>query len=163
MKLWLSVMIRVDYIIRDHGQTGTYQLARRISTDKRACVYRFTFTCLICRGAKEMIGTPKIAGHCGAILTMRCHRRFSSAVHQWARVTQLLRQSDAQVFKKYSQMKLRMKREALEKLNRRANEMAPGGKPMLFRPRHCAQTCSNDAFVHSSSTVCTNNGAFGPR
>ena len=38
-------------------------------------------------------------------------------------VTQMLRQSDAQVFKKYSQMKLQMKREALEKLNRRANEM----------------------------------------
>ena len=43
-------------------------------------------------------------------------------------VTQLLRQSDAQVFKKYSQMKLRMKREALEKLNRRANEMASTGE-----------------------------------
>jgi integrase len=40
-------------------------------------------------------------------------------------VTQLLRQGDAQVFKKYSQMKLQMKREALEKLNRRANEMTP--------------------------------------
>ncbi len=39
-------------------------------------------------------------------------------------VTQMLRQSDAQVFKKYSQMKLQMKREALVKLNRRANEMA---------------------------------------
>jgi integrase len=38
-------------------------------------------------------------------------------------VTQMLRQGDAQVFKKYSQMKLLMKREALEKLNRRANEM----------------------------------------
>ncbi len=37
-------------------------------------------------------------------------------------VTQLLRQGDAQVFKKYSQMKLQMKREALEKMNRRANE-----------------------------------------
>lgn len=37
-------------------------------------------------------------------------------------VTQMLRQSDAQVFKKYSQMKLQMKREALTKLNRRANE-----------------------------------------
>jgi hypothetical protein len=34
-------------------------------------------------------------------------------------VTQLLRQGDAQVFKKYSQMK----REALQKLNRRANEL----------------------------------------
>src|SRR5262249_40398921 len=32
-------------------------------------------------------------------------------------VTQMLRQGDAQVFKKYSQMKLQMKREALEKIN----------------------------------------------
>jgi integrase len=47
-------------------------------------------------------------------------------------VTQLLRQSDAQVFKKYSQMKLRMKREALEKLNRRANEMAAVGEADAF-------------------------------
>ena len=39
-------------------------------------------------------------------------------------VTQMLRQGDAQVFKKDSQMKLQMKREALEKLNRRASEMA---------------------------------------
>ena len=38
-------------------------------------------------------------------------------------VTQLLRQDDAQVFKKYSQMKLEMKREALQKMNRRANEL----------------------------------------
>ena len=41
-------------------------------------------------------------------------------------VTQLLRQGDAQVFKKYSQMKLMMKREALQKLNRKANEGWPG-------------------------------------
>jgi hypothetical protein len=47
-------------------------------------------------------------------------------------VTQRLRQSDAQVFKKYSQMKLKMKREALEKLNRRANEMLPEGNPGAF-------------------------------
>ena len=39
-------------------------------------------------------------------------------------VTQLLRQGDSQVFKRYSQMKLQMKREALEKINRHANEMA---------------------------------------
>jgi integrase len=39
-------------------------------------------------------------------------------------VTQLLRQGDSHVFKKYSQMKLQMKREALEKLNRQANEMS---------------------------------------
>jgi integrase len=40
-------------------------------------------------------------------------------------VTQLLRQGDAKVFKKYSQMKLQMKREALKKLNRKANEGQP--------------------------------------
>jgi integrase len=39
-------------------------------------------------------------------------------------VVQLLRQGDAKVFKKYSQMKLQMKREALEKINRHANEAA---------------------------------------
>ena len=42
-------------------------------------------------------------------------------------VTQLLRQTDAKVFKKYSQMKLQMKREALMKLNRQANEPGNGG------------------------------------
>lgn len=36
----------------------------------------------------------------------------------------MLRQVDSQVFKKNSQMKLQMKREALEKINRRANEMS---------------------------------------
>jgi integrase len=46
-------------------------------------------------------------------------------------VTQMLRQGDAQVFKKYSQMKLQMKREALEKLNRRANEMVPASPAPL--------------------------------
>jgi integrase len=40
-------------------------------------------------------------------------------------VTQLLRQTDAKVFKKYSQMKLQMKREALTKLNRKASEVVP--------------------------------------
>jgi len=38
-------------------------------------------------------------------------------------VTQLLRQGDSQVFKRYSQIKLQMKREALEKINRQVNEM----------------------------------------
>jgi hypothetical protein len=37
-------------------------------------------------------------------------------------VTQLLRQGDAKVFKNYIQMKLQMKRDALQKLNRSANE-----------------------------------------
>ena len=39
-------------------------------------------------------------------------------------VIQMLRQGDSQVFKKYSHMKLQMKREALDKINRRANEMS---------------------------------------
>ncbi|MGD0667038.1 MAG: tyrosine-type recombinase/integrase [Bryobacteraceae bacterium] len=42
-------------------------------------------------------------------------------------VTQMLRQTDAKVFKKYSQMKLQMKREALAKLNRRASEPSAAG------------------------------------
>ncbi|HEX3747046.1 MAG TPA: hypothetical protein VHW09_24080 [Bryobacteraceae bacterium] len=37
-------------------------------------------------------------------------------------VTQRLRQGDAKAFKKYSQMESQMKREALEKINRQANE-----------------------------------------
>jgi TolB-like protein len=41
-------------------------------------------------------------------------------VDEW--MTQLLRQGDAKVFKKYSQMKLQMKQEALQKLDRQANE-----------------------------------------
>jgi len=39
-------------------------------------------------------------------------------------VTQLLRQGDGKVFTKYSEMKLQMKREAPQKLNRAANESA---------------------------------------
>jgi hypothetical protein len=41
-------------------------------------------------------------------------------------VAQLLRQGDGEVFKKYSQMKLQTKREALLKLNRTANESRSG-------------------------------------
>ncbi len=55
-------------------------------------------------------------------------------------VTQMLRQSDAQVFKKYSQMKLQMKREALVKLNRRANEMAPVATDALMATPMCTVT-----------------------
>ena len=52
-------------------------------------------------------------------------------------VTQMLRQGDAQVFKKYSQMKLQMKREALGKLNRRANEKAPVTADSLMSAPMC--------------------------
>ncbi len=41
-------------------------------------------------------------------------------------VTPLLRQGDAKVFKKYSQMKLQMKREVLQKMDRKANERWSG-------------------------------------
>ena len=41
----------------------------------------------------------------------------------------MLRQGDAKVFKKYSQMKLQMKHEALAQLNRRAN--GKGGSTMF--------------------------------
>ena len=53
--------------------------------------------------------------------------RLSAAgvADEW--VTQMLRQGDAQVFKKYSQMKLQMKRETLEKMNRQASEMPAQG------------------------------------
>jgi integrase len=52
--------------------------------------------------------------------------RFSAGgvADEW--VTQLLRQGDSMVFKKYSQMKLQIKREALQKLNRKANELGKG-------------------------------------
>jgi integrase len=45
----------------------------------------------------------------------------SGLTDEW--VTQVLRQGDSMVFKKYSQVKLQMKREALQKLNRQANEL----------------------------------------
>ena len=64
------------------------------------------------------------------------HRLSAGGVaDEW--VTQMLRQSDAQVFKKYSQMKLQMKREALVKLNRRANEMAPVAADALMAAPMC--------------------------
>jgi integrase len=44
-------------------------------------------------------------------------------------VVQLLRQGNSDVFKKYSQMKLTMKREALQQINRRANEMTIDDAP----------------------------------
>jgi integrase len=38
-------------------------------------------------------------------------------------MTQLFRQGDSRVFKRYSQMKLQIKKEALEKISRQTNEM----------------------------------------
>jgi hypothetical protein len=64
-----------------------------------------------------------ITGKIGSPVTIR-----QPQADEW--VTQMLRQGDAQVMKKYSQMKLQMKREALGKLNRLANEMT------LDEPKH---------------------------
>ncbi len=75
--------------------------------------------CLAWRRSRR--GAPHRArGWLRAVLTFR----GAPVVDEW--VTQLLRQGDAKVFKKYSQMKLQMKREALAKLNRHANETGPG-------------------------------------
>jgi hypothetical protein len=54
--------------------------------------------------------------------TNATRRSAGGVADEW--VIQMLRQGDSQVFKKYSQMKLQMKREALDKINRRANEMS---------------------------------------
>ena len=62
-------------------------------------------------------------------------------------VTQLLRQGDAKVFKKYSQMKLQMKREALQKLNRQANESSRSFDQAL----DCAPKLRQSEFGHSSA------------
>lgn len=55
-------------------------------------------------------------------LRSTCATRLSAGgvANEW--VTQILRQGEAKVFKKYSQMKLQMKGEALVKLNRQASE-----------------------------------------
>ena len=58
----------------------------------------------------------------GLGLAVQMMRAEARGADEW--VTQLLRQGDAKVFKKYSQLKLQMKREALQKLNRAANESA---------------------------------------
>jgi len=64
-------------------------------------------------------------------------------------VTQLFRQGEAKVFKRYSQMKLQMKREALQKLDRKANE----GRPILDTRG------LTDGFL---SGLCRVRGEFGP-
>jgi hypothetical protein len=50
-------------------------------------------------------------------------------------------------------MKLQMKREALEKLNRRANEMSQVAADTLNIGANVHSHCSIEPFVHSSCTV----------
>jgi hypothetical protein len=63
------------------------------------------------------------------------HWLKAGVADEW--VTQLLRQGDTRVFKKYSQMNLQMKNEALQKLERQANMMkASFGKYLARWHRH---------------------------
>jgi len=64
----------------------------------------------------------QVSGISGSTTYVRPTRSRLSAGGVADELTQLLRQGDAKVFKKYSQMKHQMKREALAKLNRQANE-----------------------------------------
>jgi hypothetical protein len=71
-------------------------------------------------------------------------------------VTQLLRQGDSQVFKKYSQMKLRMKREALQKLERQPNEMkTPFGRVSGTVAQSLRINCLFGTLLAHSGTVWT--------
>ena len=60
------------------------------------------------------------------MLTYATRLSAGGVADEW--VVQLLRQGNSDAFKKYSQMKLTMKREALEQINRRANEMTIDGR-----------------------------------
>ena len=82
-----------------------------------------------CHALGEGVRRPQVdrpLERCGRRLLLRSTyaTRLSAGgvADEW--VTQLLRQGDVKVFKKYSQMKLQMKREALQRLNRAANESA---------------------------------------
>ena len=79
-------------------------------------------------------------------------------------VTQMLRQGDSKVFKKYSQMKLQMKREALAKLDRRACERhlvghsvtaavdSQDSATVLLRPENKKEILPEDA-AHKSCKI----------
>jgi|HubBroStandDraft_3_1064219.scaffolds.fasta_scaffold123546_1 hypothetical protein len=54
-------------------------------------------------------------------------------------------QGDAKVFKKYSQMKLQMKREALEKMNRQADEMPLDSGTATIQQKYLAQFWHSEA------------------
>ena len=69
--------------------------------------------------------------------------RAGGVADEW--VTQLLRQGNAKVFKKCSQMKLRMKREALEKRNRQANEMPLDSGTATIQQKYLAQFWRSEA------------------
>jgi hypothetical protein len=57
------------------------------------------------------------------LVALRPQKRGQASGRVSWRLTQLVRQADAKVFKKCSQMKLLMKRQALQKINRVKNEV----------------------------------------
>ena len=79
---------------------GFGELIEQHLTDSRAKNARLPYADLL----RQLIYS-RLAGYEGGV------------ADEW--VTQLLRQGDAKVFKKYSQMKLQVKREALQKLHRK--------------------------------------------
>ena len=81
---------------------------RSLRTERRKVLKRSKVPCFRLYNLRSTYATRLSAG---------------GGVDEW--VIQMLGQGDSQVFKKYSRMKLQMKREALDKINRRANEM-PG-------------------------------------
>src|SRR3984957_10499506 len=69
-------------------------------------------------------------------------------------VPQQLRQGDSQVFKKYSQMKLQMKREALQKMNRQANEVGRSFDTALWQRLRNEEGDERRSILESRVTVC---------
>ena len=68
-------------------------------------------------------------------------------------VTQLLR-GDSQVFKKYSQMKLHLKREALQKMNRQANEVGKGFDTVLWQRLRNEEGDERRSILESIKAIC---------
>ncbi len=86
-----------------------------------------------------------------------CHpAQYRRVADEW--VTQMLRQGDGQVFKKYSQMKLQMKREGLEKLNRRANEMPLKKQVIELAPSACSEHDMGTVLARSRPEIIVRSG-----
>ena len=87
-------------------------------SDRNPCGYQASFK-KVWRTTLERAGVPYFRIY-DLRSTYATRLSAGGVADEW--VTQLLRQSDAKVFKKYSQMKLALKREALRSLNRQAGE-----------------------------------------
>jgi hypothetical protein len=61
---------------------------------------------------------------------------------------------DSQVFKKYSQMKLHLKREALQKMNRQANEVGKGFDTVLWQRLRNEEGDERRSILESIKAIC---------